>query len=139
MQSSDFGGPFLLHQAVQACCLGDPGMKIALDDDHGLCNEEKRLGSHVISGITRGSLPGGNRLDCTCPCRTLDSPLPSALLPPGPLWNWSLKHWWRKICFNQVLTSIFRLAPGRGRGRAGREGRRTSGQDPSHHPLQAGN
>lgn len=44
MLSSDFGGPSHLHQAVQARCLGNPGMKISLDDDHGLCNDEKRLG-----------------------------------------------------------------------------------------------
>lgn len=39
IQSSDFGGPAVLHQAMRRHCLGHSQ---CIDDGHGLCNAERR-------------------------------------------------------------------------------------------------
>lgn len=103
IQSSDFGGSAVLHQAMQACCLGDPQCTI---DSLGLCKQE-------ADAHNRKRLPAwGSQPDCTCPCWTLHPLLPSALLPTGPLQSCLPNHWWRETCFNQVLPAISRPALG---------------------------
>lgn len=127
MQPSDFGGPSLLHQAVQACCLGDPGMKIALDDDHGLCNEEKSLGlprhfwDHKRFPAwwkpTRLHLPlqdpGPPSSFCTPPPRTFVGLVPKTLV--------------EKNLFQPSSHQYFQASPGQV---MGREGRSTSWPGP---------
>lgn len=119
MQSSDFGGPSRLHQAVQVHCLGDPGMKIALDDDHGLCNEEKRLGlpqqfwDHkrlpAWGKLTRLHLPlqdpGPPSSFCTPPPRTFVELVPKTLV--------------EKNLFQPSSHQYFQASPASGRGGGG--------------------